>query len=89
MRTLSCRNSHEYLIYSAIGGRRQTARSTLLMHVVHLGRLNPTRKAMGQMNLLTVPSLDDADMRFSAGHVAVGLIRLLGRRTSPLRSGDR
>jgi hypothetical protein len=34
------------------------------MHVVHLGRLKPPRKAAGQMDLLTVPSLDDADMRF-------------------------
>ena len=32
------------------------ARSTLLMHVVHLGRLKPPRKAAGQMDLLTVPS---------------------------------
>ena len=34
------------------------------MHVVHLGRLKLSRKAAGQMDLLTVPSLDDADMRF-------------------------
>ena len=26
------------------------------MHVVHLGRLKPPRKAAGQMDLLTVPS---------------------------------
>ena len=45
-------------------GRRQTARSTLLMHVVHLGRLKPPRKAAGHMHLLTVPSHDGADMRF-------------------------
>jgi hypothetical protein len=45
-------------------GRRQTVRSTLLMHVVHLVRLKPPRKAAGQMDLLTVPSRDDADMRF-------------------------
>ena len=34
------------------------------MHVVHLGRLKPPRKAAGQMDLLTVPSHDGADMRF-------------------------
>ena len=33
------------------------------MHVVHLGRLKPPRKAAGQMDLLTVPSGDGADMR--------------------------
>jgi hypothetical protein len=31
--------------------------------VVHLGRLKPPRKAAGQMDLLTVPSGDGADMR--------------------------
>jgi hypothetical protein len=34
------------------------------MHVVHLGRLKPLRKAAGHMHLLTVPSHDGADMRF-------------------------
>jgi hypothetical protein len=34
------------------------------MHVVHLGRLKLPRKAAGQMDLLTVPSRDGADMRF-------------------------
>ena len=42
-------------------GRRQTARSTLLMEVVHLGRLKAPRKAAGQMDLLTVPSVDSVD----------------------------
>ena len=50
--------------HTARAGRRQTARSTLLMYVVHLGRLKAPRKAAGQMDLLTVPSRDDADMRF-------------------------
>ena len=50
--------------YTARSGRRQTARSTLLMYVVHLGRLKAPRKAAGQMDLLTVPSRDGADMRF-------------------------
>ena len=49
--------------YTARSGRRQTARSTLLMYVVHLGRLKAPRKAAGQMDLLTVPSRDGADMR--------------------------
>ena len=49
--------------YTARSGRRQTARSTLLMYVVHLGRLKAPRKAAGQMDLLTVPSGDGADMR--------------------------
>ena len=31
--------------------------------MVHLGRLKPPRKAAGQMDLLTVPSGDGADMR--------------------------
>jgi hypothetical protein len=30
------------------------------MHVVHLGRLKPPRKAAGQMDLLTVPSSEAA-----------------------------
>ena len=56
---------HENFIMStshtARSGRRlQTARSILLMHVVHLGRLKAPRKAAGQMNLLTVPSRDGA-----------------------------
>ena len=34
------------------------------MHVVHLGRLKPPRKAAGHMHLLTVPSHDSTDMRF-------------------------
>ena len=49
--------------YAARAGRRQTARSTLLMYVVHLGRLKAPRKAAGQMDLLAVPSGDGADMR--------------------------
>ena len=49
--------------YTARSGRRQTARSTLLMYVVHLGRLKAPRKAAGQMDLLTVPSGHGADMR--------------------------
>ena len=49
--------------YTARSGRRQTARSTLLMYVVHLDRLKAPRKAAGQMDLLTVPSGDGADMR--------------------------
>ena len=49
--------------YTARAGRRQTARSTLLMHVVHLGRLKPPRKAAGQMDLLTVPSADCVDSK--------------------------
>ena len=44
-------------------GRRQTARSTLLMYVVHLGRLKTPRKAAGQMDLLTVPSADGVDSK--------------------------
>ena len=32
------------------------------MHVVHLGCLKPPRKAAGQMDLLTVPSHDGADL---------------------------
>ena len=49
--------------HTARAGRRQTARSTLLMYVVHLDRLKAPRKAAGQMDLLTVPSGDGADMR--------------------------
>ena len=49
--------------YTARSGRRQTARSTLLMYVVHLGRLKAPRKAAGQMDLLTVPSGDGADLQ--------------------------
>ena len=49
--------------YTARSGRRQTARSTLLMYVVHLDRLKAPRKAAGQMDLPTVPSGDGADMR--------------------------
>ena len=37
--------------YTARAGRRQTTRSTLLMYVVHLGRLKAPRKAAGQMDL--------------------------------------
>ena len=48
--------------YTARAGRRQTARSTLLMYVVHLGRLKPPREAAGQMDLLTVHSRDSADL---------------------------
>ena len=33
------------------------------MHVVHLGGLKPPRKAAGQMDLLTIPSHNGADMR--------------------------
>ena len=46
----------------ARAGRRQTARSTLLMWVVHLGRLKAPREAAGQMDLLTVHSRDSADL---------------------------
>ena len=51
--------------YTARSGRRQTARSTLLMYmyVVHLGRLKDPRKAAGQMDLLTVPSADGVDSK--------------------------
>ena len=49
--------------YTARSGRRQTARSTLLMYVVHLGRLKAPRKAAGQMDLLTVPSADGVDSK--------------------------
>jgi hypothetical protein len=55
------------MIYSAIGAapdRQIDFTLTLLMHVVHLGRLKPPRKAAGQMDLLTVPSHEDVDMRF-------------------------
>ena len=40
--------------HTARAGRRQTARPTLLMYVVHLGCLKAPRKAAGQMDLLTV-----------------------------------
>jgi hypothetical protein len=46
----------------ARAGRRQTSRSTFLMYVVHLGRLKAPREAAGQMDLLTVPSHDGADL---------------------------
>ena len=49
--------------YTARSGRRQTTRSTLLMYVVHLGRLKAPRKAAGQMDLLTVPSADGVDSK--------------------------
>ena len=49
--------------YTARSGRRQTARSTLLMYVVHLGRLKAPRKAAGQVDLLTVPSADGVDSK--------------------------
>ena len=53
--------------YTSRAGRRQTARSTLLMYVLHLGRLKAprklTRKAAGQMDLLTVPSADGVDSK--------------------------
>ena len=39
-------------------GRRQT-----FMTLVHLGRLKPSRKAAGQMDLLTVPSGDSVDSK--------------------------
>ena len=54
--------------YTARSGRRQTARSTLLMYVVHLGRLKAPRKAAGQMDLLTVPS---AEMELTARSIQV------------------
>ena len=49
--------------YTARAGRRQTARSTLLMYVVHLDRLKAPRKVAGQMDLLTVPSADGVDSK--------------------------
>ena len=49
--------------HTARAGRRQAARLTLLMYVVHLGRLKAPRKAAGQMDLLTVPSRNGTDMR--------------------------
>ena len=49
--------------HTARAGRRQTARSTLLMYVVHLGRLKAPRKAAGQMDLLTIPSADGVDSK--------------------------
>ena len=49
--------------HTARAGRRQTARSTLLMYVVHLARLKAPRKAAGQMDLLTVPSADGVDSK--------------------------
>ena len=49
--------------HTARAGRHQTARSTLLMYVVHLGRLKAPRKAAGQMDLLTVPSADGVDSK--------------------------
>jgi hypothetical protein len=49
--------------YTSRAGRRQTARSTLLMYMVHLGRLKAPRKAAGQMDLLTVPSADGVDSK--------------------------
>ena len=33
------------------------------MYVVHLGRLKAPRKAAGQMDLLTVPSVDSVDSK--------------------------
>ena len=61
---------HENLVMSTShtsqSGRRQDrqcARSTLLMYVVHLGRLKAPRKAAGQMDLLTVPSVDSVDSK--------------------------
>ena len=49
--------------HTSQSGRRQTARSTVLMEVVHLGRLKAPRKAAGQMDLLTVPSADGVDSK--------------------------
>ena len=49
--------------HTARAGRRQTARSTLLTQVVHLGSLKAPRKAAGQMDLLTVPSADGVDSK--------------------------
>ena len=61
---------HENFVMSSLhtqrergGARPQTARSTLLMYVVHLGRLKAPRKAAGQMDLLTVPSADGVDSK--------------------------
>ena len=51
-------------LHTARARRRQTARSTLLMYVVHLGCLKAPRKAAaGQMDLLTVPSADGVDSK--------------------------
>jgi hypothetical protein len=64
--TASAKHEHFVMITShtrSQSGRRQTARSTLLTWVVHLGRLKAPRKAAGHMHLLTVPSHDGADMR--------------------------
>ena len=49
--------------HTARAGRRQTARSTLLMYVVHLVRLKAPCKAAGQIDLLTVPSADGVDSK--------------------------
>jgi hypothetical protein len=53
---------HEHFVMSAShtlqSGRRQTARSTLFMYVVHLARLKS-----GQMDLLTVPSANGVDSK--------------------------
>jgi hypothetical protein len=68
---------------SARAGRRQTARSNLLMYLVHLGRrLKAPRKAAGQMDLLTVPSLDSVDSKVI--QVEEGFISLLSRPLRPI-----
>ena len=51
--------AHLYLRLVQVEVRIET---TLLMHVVHLVRLKPPRKAAEQMDLLTVPSRDSADL---------------------------
>ena len=52
------------------------------MHVVHLGHLKAPRKAARQMDLLTVPSVDGADMRSKQDVQALLLISLLWRLLS-------
>jgi len=70
--------------YTARAGRRQTTRSTLLMYVVHLGRLKAPRKAAGQMDLLTVPSADGVDSKVIQVEEAF-FISLLSRPLRPFR----
>ena len=52
------------------------------MTLVHLGRLKPSRKAAGQMDLLTVPSGDSVDSKVIQVEEALSHISLLSRPLS-------
>ena len=56
---------HEYFTHSASRqqGGDKPPDTTLLMEIVYLGGLKAPRKATGQMDLLTVPSVDSVDSK--------------------------